>query len=392
MRSMNMKAAIIGLDGVPIELVKDLTSRGVMPGLRDILKEGELRKLQSTVPPNSAASWTSMTTGKNPGEHGVYGFTDFVPGTLSVRYHYASRLKAQPFWARNPALRTLVVNLPASYPAQPLNGVHISGFVSPCLRGAVYPSSFHDALAKLGYMIDVEAPATPNDYGRFIADLNTSLHRRVEATERHLQRGWDIFFMVLTGTDRIGHYLWEAYRDDNHEHHEAFLDYFRQVDEAIEHLNGLLGEDTPLMMLSDHGMGESRVSLNLNTLLRRSGHLATSGTEENYYSLEPGTKAFASETNKIYLNRVGRFPRGSVTEDAAERITDELNDLLLGTLFRGSRIVKRIYTGGEIYSGPYTDASPDLIVIPEKGFSLKTRLTGDRLFSVDGLTGTHTDD
>jgi predicted AlkP superfamily phosphohydrolase/phosphomutase len=145
------------------------------------------------------------------------------------------------------------------------------------------------------------------------------------------------------------------------------------------------------MMLSDHGMGESRVSMNLNTLLRLSGYLATKGKEENYGSMKSGTRAFAVETNKIYFNRAGRFPGGGVTEDQAAQITGELMDMLLGTFYSGRRVIKSVYTR-EVYSGPYSGEGPDLIVIPERGFSLKTGLNDERIFSLDGLTGTHTDD
>jgi len=57
---MKPKAAIIGLDGVPIHLLEDLAQRDVMPHMKELIKQGNLMKMRSSLPANSAASWSSM--------------------------------------------------------------------------------------------------------------------------------------------------------------------------------------------------------------------------------------------------------------------------------------------------------------------------------------------
>ena len=51
---MNTKAAIIGLDGVPYDLITDLASRDIMPYTGELLKEGKITKARTSLPPNSA--------------------------------------------------------------------------------------------------------------------------------------------------------------------------------------------------------------------------------------------------------------------------------------------------------------------------------------------------
>ena len=148
---MNPQAAILGLDGVPIHLLEELAQRDVMPHMKTLMEQGCLAKMRSSLPANSAASWSSMITGVGPGTHGVYGFTDFIPGTYTVCYHSSRKLKAQPFWTKEHDRRVLVINLPAAYPAQPLNGTMITGFVSPQLEKAVYPPGLLSWLREGGY-------------------------------------------------------------------------------------------------------------------------------------------------------------------------------------------------------------------------------------------------
>lgn len=68
----NPRAAIIGLDGVPIHLLTELGEKGIMSHMEALIQQGTLTKMNSSLPPSSVASWSSMITGTNPGTHGAY--------------------------------------------------------------------------------------------------------------------------------------------------------------------------------------------------------------------------------------------------------------------------------------------------------------------------------
>ena len=74
------KVAVIGLDGVGLPLVQDLIARGITPNLGRLAAAGTMAPMRSSIPTISSVSWTGFMTGKNPGKHGVYGFTDVKPG------------------------------------------------------------------------------------------------------------------------------------------------------------------------------------------------------------------------------------------------------------------------------------------------------------------------
>ena len=387
------KAAIIGLDGVPYGLLTDLADRGIMPNTRELLREGAITRAKTNMPPNSAVSWSSIFTARNPGEHGIYGFTDFLPNSYTVSYHHSMRLRTQPFWQRNHDKRTIIVNLPATYPPQALNGVHISGFVSPQLEKSIYPHDQSRWLTETGYVVDVTAPFAESEIPRFIEELKRTLRKRVEVGMKLLDSKWDIAFFVITGTDRIGHYLWDAYKNTRNQYHNDFIDYFGLVDEAIGEMNTSFPEDTALMILSDHGMTSSGTAYNINTLLKEEGYLSVEDKPEaNYNAVRTNSRAFAAETNKIYLNTEDRFPRGSVkTSDRAD-LEDEIRALLTSVRIGGRRVVKTVFTKEEIFDGPYSSDAPELVALPEDGFSFKTGLFSNELATVDRLQGRHTED
>jgi len=72
---MNKKIVIIGLDCASPNLIFDEFFDD-LPNLRKIMKNGVYNELESTIPPITVPAWMSMFTGKDPGELGIYGFTN----------------------------------------------------------------------------------------------------------------------------------------------------------------------------------------------------------------------------------------------------------------------------------------------------------------------------
>jgi len=389
---MSPQTAIIGLDGVPVNLLKTLAKKGTMPHMEELLKQGTLTKMRSSLPANSASSWSSMITGTNPGTHGVYGFTEFIPGTYTISFHSSKKLKAKPFWLTTKG-KTLVINLPAAYPAQPLNGTMITGFVSPQLDKAVYPLEHLPWLKENGYQIDVDASLFKASIPLFLRKLEETLTHRIKALDHLMKQSYETLFFVVTGTDRIEHYLWDAYTNPEHMHSQGFHEFFNKVDQVIGHITSKLDPETPLMMLSDHGMGPIDKAFNLNTLLRQEGYLFTGDIpRKNFNNIKEATVAFASESSKIFLNHKGKYPRGSVNPRDVEQLQDEIVDILYGLRYDNRKVVKNVYLKQEIFTGPETENAPDLVVIPQPGFSVKTGLFKNTLFEDDFLKGTHTED
>ncbi len=383
---------IVGLDGIPYSLIENFTNSRVMPELKKLIENGLFMQMESSIPEISSVAWSSIITGKNPGEHGIYGYTDIAAGTYRLSFPNFNNLMAPPFWINQERGKTIIINVPSTFPVKPLNGVHISGFVSLDLKRSVYPASLRQKLIELEYRIDVDSSKAHESIGMFLTDLDKTLKSRI-ATYRYLwkEKDWRTFMLVFTGTDRLSHFLWDAYEDENHAFHSAFLDHFRQIDGVIGEIAENITQDDFFILLSDHGFELLEKEVNINLLLKDSGFLKLNpDSGRNYADIEYGTQAFALEPARVYINLKEKYPRGSVEKSEYEGLIDKLAGIFGGLELDGRKVIKKIFQKEEIYRGPYLDQAPDLILIPGKGFNLKANLKAGKLYEETIFTGKHT--
>lgn len=383
---------IVGLDGVPFGLLADFAGRGVMPNIQRIIQTGIFRAMRSTVPEISSVAWSSIITGCNPAEHGIFGFVDLVPNSYKIRFPNFYELRSPPFWTLVGG-KSVIINVPATYPVRTMNGVHISGFVSIDINRSVYPPSLIPELQKLGYRLDVDAEKAHKDMGLFLEDLDQTLAARIRAYEYLWgYTDWKVFMLVFTGTDRLMHFLWDAGEDHSHKYHSYFVEYFRKLDQVIGDVCSRLSQGDALILLSDHGFGRLEKDVYVNFLLAREGFLRFCGSEPSLTNIDYQTKAFALDPGRIFVNLQGKYPAGSVTAADKSRCVEELEQLFSALEFEGRKVIKHIYRKEQVYSGPLLADAPDIILIADKGFNLKGSLASNQLFARGPFTGKHTYD
>lgn len=382
------RRVVVGIDGVPHEMMEDLSEEGVMPNFAELMDEGDFRLMQSSVPAVSSTSWGTIFTGRNPGEHGVYGFSDMIEGTYTLSFTNFLTFKSPAFWQTDGG-RSVILNVPSTYPAQEMDGCLVSGFVSPDFEKSVYPSELVGKLEEFDYRIDIDSGKGHKSDRLLFKELDDTMEARIRAY-RYLwdHYDWDTFMMVFTGSDRLEHFLWDAYEDPGHERHEDFLDYFRRLDEVIGEVDGELDEDDSLVLLSDHGMERVKYNVNVNAFLEEEGYLELGDEGEKYNRIEDGTEAFALEHGRIYLNREDRYPEGSVAEGEEEEIIGRLKDDLEGLEDDGNEVVGTVWERDEIYEGSEVDGAPDLVLVPNSGYNLRGKVSKE-LFEESPFTGMH---
>jgi predicted AlkP superfamily phosphohydrolase/phosphomutase len=388
---------LMGLDGVPVEMLRTLATDGTMPRLARIVEDGRLAAMESTIPEISSVAWTSLFTGTNPGAHGVFGFTDLGPG-YRLRFPGLADVRVPPLWEEWNARgkKTAIVNVPATYPAPDLiDGALVSGFVAIDLAKATTPKSLVPDLQEIGYRIDVRSALGHDDVDAFLRDLDATLDAR-QRTFRGLwsAQSWDLFVYVITGTDRLLHFLHAAYGDRDHPQHAAFRRYFARVDECIGEVWDAQRRagGGPFMMMSDHGFGPLRHEIMTNFVLEELGWFsAEPGKGPGMEGIHASARAFALDPARIYLHD-GRFERGPVRAEDRAGLLAELTAALTEYEVDGERPVARVLRGEEIYDGPAVSEGPDLVVIGADGWDFKARTQPGPPVRESVFTGKHTQD
>ncbi|OGD17960.1 MAG: hypothetical protein A2V76_00840 [Candidatus Aminicenantes bacterium RBG_16_63_14] len=391
------RACVIGLDGVPYSMIVDLARRGVMSTMARLMDLGKIHQMKASLPEISAVSWTNFMTGTDSGTHGIFGFTDFKPRSYEIRFPNFLDVKAPTLWDKLGAKgkRSIVINQPSTYPARKIDGALISGFVALELAKAVWPMTYRAPLEQMGYQIDIDILKARESPEVLWQELTKTMAGRQKALNYFWEEPWDYFEFVVTGTDRLHHFLWKAYEDPAHPSHQSFLDYYRHIDRLIGKIvaayHKLTNTYDGFYILSDHGFAGIVQEVYLNAWLAKNGYLKFAKAEPgSLEDISARTKAFALDPNRIYLNLKNKFPKGSVERSARRALKEEIAGKLGKLEYQGRRVVRKVFFAEDVYSGPHAGKGPDLIVVGEPGFDMKGSVKKKEIFGRSGLQGMHT--
>ncbi len=410
------RTLLIGIDGASPTWLARWMAEGKLPELARLRDGGCLGPLRSTPNMMSPSAWTSITTGVGPGRHGVFGFFDRLPGSYRFRPSDARARAADPWWviASRAGLRTAVLNVPCTWPADAVNGLQVAGWLTPSARapGFTCPPELAGELAvRFGdYPLhsDVQRLVATGRLAATRDRILRSLHRKAEIARHLLARErWDLMAVVFADTDAAQHYLWHL-TDPAHPAHGAgaratvgdvVLAAYQEIDRAIPALLDAARPDV-VLVVSDHGVGvehrghlflpgvldalgwQVRKRSRLRGIAQAAGRLLPAGVKHRLAartgrdiagSMLVGdvtwarTRAFTiahGGRTDIALNVRGREPEGALdAEDVADAVA-ELCGLLADCVdpATGVPVLEDIARRGDVYAGPYVALAPDLLM------------------------------
>jgi predicted AlkP superfamily phosphohydrolase/phosphomutase len=455
------KVMIIGLDGVPLDIIQRWTQSESLPNLHRLMASGVTGHLRSTIPPTSGPSWSSFVTGMNPGKTGIFDFLYRKDGTYHFPPVNAAQRGGTTVWhyLSQAGYKVGVLNLPMSYPVEQINGFMVSGWMTPYrATDYIHPPELASELEhEIGeYRIYPTETFSENRRESFLKATYDLLEMRTR-TASYLARTkpWDVFMTVFFDTDRVLHQLWHyldpdhPWRSDQQDLEQVVRDYFHQVDESIGRLLACADDDTLVIILSDHGMGQANNFIVLNNWLLETGllrlkrdpwtrfkefmfhrgftlrnvhqiadrlHLARQAEYVAGYFVDHLLKigflsfldvdwsqskaySFGRHLGSIYVNVKGREPHGIVEPGAEyEAVRDEIERLAYQ--FRDPRtgrpLIGEVMRREEVYSGPFVERAPDLILRPREPsdifFGLADFGHRETVSTVYRYSGMHRDD
>ncbi len=408
---------VIGLDGGTWDVLLPLAERGVVPNLARLLREGAWGTLLSTIPPFTATAWTGFATGKNPGRHGVFYF---VEGDRVVT---GASVREPRFWDLMGAAgrRVAVINVPLTYPPTPVNGIMVTGMLTP--PGAdvfTYPPSLSDEL-RGRYRIDVSfigrkdaltAARTPDREDILQELIQVERMRGQVALDLLRRERWDLFTVIFTGTDRLQHFFWEEIESGGGGEFSSLLDAFwRMLDGQIGRLVDAAGEGGTVLLVSDHGFGPApRYWVHVNRLLEDAGLLRLKGLGGTSWknpafwkrqarkvgavrrwakkllpsSLQDTLRRRERVADAIDWDRTVAVAQPLYTFTCGIRLVGEKRGGALDRVLRvvkqwehmGRPMVEEVYRREDLFSGPYASKAPDLILVMRPEYSCVESLGG----------------
>jgi len=409
---------VIGLDGATFDIVRPWAEAGIMPHIHHLLKQGVSSVLVSTTPPLTGPAWSSFATGNHPGKHGNLDFY-IIEGDYTLHPISARTIRGWTLWdiLSRAGKRVGIVNVPITYPPRPVNGLMVSGLMTPSLASDfTFPPELREEIIQRWPDYSFAVPW--RDYEGRVEDLLTAL-RYTTKQRRDLvlycmeREEWDFFMAVFVGMDRVQHCLWR-FMDPEHPTYDVKLaarylpliqDYYQFLDAVVGEIISAAPEQANIILMSDHGFGPLWKEVDLNRWLADKGLLAYRSQRHRVTSqiwrvgrqvvhaipalqrmfrhrygkrLRQGmweatfssaidwlkTRVYSYAHGGLFINLRGRESQGIVRPDEYEALRDELIELLQDMVDpeTGQRIIYRAQRREEVYSGPALSTAPDVIV------------------------------
>lgn len=414
-RKKEPKVFVIGLDCAPPELLFQQW-RHELPNLGRLMDRGTYRELMSATPAITVPAWSSMTSSKDPGTLGFYGFRNRQDYTYKNRYiATGAAVKEKRVWdiLSDAGKQCIVLGVPQTYPIKPLKNGHIvSSFLTPSTTDPsvqwTHPPTLRDEINQLLHpeAYDVDVPEFRTNDKQYLLDQLYKMSEKRYKVLRYLldNKPWDFFMFVEMGVDRIHHAMW-ALHEPTHPKHEpngpyvhAIRDYYRYLDQEIGTLLERVPEETHIIVVSDHGVKSMDGGICINEWMRREGYLVLkeeppAGKLSRLDDLEVDwskTKAWGDGGYyaRIFVNMKGREPEGVIPQEEYERFRDELTAAIQAIPAPdGSPLQTRVFKPEEIYK-KVKNVPPDLLVYLD---DLRWRSVGsfghDNIYTFENDTG-----
>ena len=166
-RATSTKVIVLGIDGMDPGFLESHWPD--LPNLDRLRRQGDFKRLGTTIPPQSPVAWSTFITGRDPGGHGIFDFVHRDPATMrpfsSMGETVESRRtlplgpyalplsggevlsfrKGKAFWQTlaERGIPATVLRMPTNFPPVPCACQEISGMGTPDMQGTYGTFTFY---------------------------------------------------------------------------------------------------------------------------------------------------------------------------------------------------------------------------------------------------------
>lgn len=288
------KVVLIGWDAADWKVIMPLIDEGKMPNLAKFLEDGICGNLATLQPVLSPMLWTSIATGKRAYKHGIHGFSEPDPVTGGIRPVTNLSRKTKAVWniLNQNQYKTVTIGWWPSNPAEELSrGVMVSNDYQralgadpgkwPMKPGTIHPKKLEKALADIRVH---PAQLREEEIRAFLPGLDEMSREDLDKAEKDPRvqsllkivadcttihaaamlmshAPADFMAVYYDAIDHFGHAFMKYHppkRDHIDEWDFKVFNFcleagYRYHDQMLGELLGAIGEDTTVILMSDHG-------------------------------------------------------------------------------------------------------------------------------------------
>jgi predicted AlkP superfamily phosphohydrolase/phosphomutase len=437
------KVILIGIDGGTFRVIKPGIKARRLPTFERIVETGISGVLRSTIPPATIPAFPTLMTGKNCGKHGIFDFMGEVNGESTLMD--STRIVGKTLWRvlDDHGKKSIVVNVPLTYPPENIDGIIVTGMLTPLRKDYTHPKSVMKKLKELtgDYPVQFNSGIAYTNPSQFLPQLHQMLEKRRTAIRFLMDNWkWDFFCVLFRATDIVSHFRWDK--------QDEVLSIYEHIDEILNELTSN-HPNAYVFVFSDHGFGPYLKDFHINLFLQklellkirerkdsiqRKSEESQKGAKKeqrlarllgrmgvyrsrlrniipsklwriirrfagssfrqlilasNYEVDISQSKAFFSSTVTAETQSITLNPSSPEEyEGLVERLKDEL--LNVKDPETGAPVVRKVFHRNDIYMGPFVDQAPDLILLLSEGYKATTTLSGKNIIEpLSRPKGTH---
>jgi predicted AlkP superfamily phosphohydrolase/phosphomutase len=247
-----------------------------------------------------------MYTGVDPSHHGAYSFFDFDDG-YPDEADLISRndVRAPALWDYLSQVGTssVVLNVPVTHPAEPIDGALLPGYLAPEEADGHPAGVREDLSAALGEEYRIYATEETGDADEAMLESYVDLIDLRRRAARTLVETYDpkMALLQVQKTDTVFHQF-----DDV----DAFQSVYEAADAFVGTVLDTVGEHANVIVCSDHGIGPVRgYNVYVNEILRERASSRRRETERRQHSggTNVGSRATSPATRTRFVSVLVRI-------------------------------------------------------------------------------------
>ncbi len=435
-RTSHSPTVLIGLDGATFDVLDPYVQQGIMPFLGGLMASGARAQLRSVMPALTPPAWTSLATGKHPGQHGIFDFFQKEePDSIYFSYASSQDVRSETIWslASDQDRRVTALNFPLMFPPPAVDGSVVPGGMMPWrqLRLGCHPPGLFTRLKQLpGFnpreMLDMELEVKaidgcPEDEYADWVELHIRREQRWAEVLRYLmeEEPADLTAILFDGVDKLQHLCWRFIDPACRPPHptaweQAMIErcerYFGSLDRLIADIVERAGSEATVILASDHGFGPTRDVFHINSWLEHQGYLRWAD-DEGGVPARPTDVGFAEMTRHVHaldwsrtlayaatpssqgVHIVARTPGtdAKLPEEERARIALDLAAALLELRHpdTGEALVDEVWTREQAFVGPFESLGPDISMVLADGGTMSILPSQDIVARRDQVRGHH---